>query len=106
MGLERDVVAEPLRLLVASERQPTLTSRAAWTHVLIARPHRVPSASGQRIEIIDWRSTCSMGWPKPNQPQRQGRHELSEADLAGPGRLPRSPDRAGPAVNDIANQGS
>ena len=64
-GLQRDVVAEPLRLLVGIGVTAHVDEQG---RVVDDRPRparRGRACSASRSAIRHWRSTCSIGWPKP-----------------------------------------
>ena len=77
-GLERDVVAEPLRLLVGvgvaadvDEQRGVVDDRRCSSSS--------PMRSASRSAIRHWRRTCSIGCPKPEvDAERQRRHEFGQ----------------------------
>ena len=63
--LQRDVVAEPLRLLVRVGVAADVDEQRGVVDDARAPRSSSPSRSARRSAIRHWRSTCSIGWPKP-----------------------------------------
>ena len=64
-GLERDVVTEPVRLLVSVAVAAHVDQERRVVDGPTGSARRDRRARRSRSAIRHWRSTCSIGWPKP-----------------------------------------